>query len=169
MNQGMPTIEFRPAGREFLACSCDLPEDWKIGEIPPEEPNFDDPTYFLPLAAAVSPDGAGALTVGARMAYDDGTLLDWLQYLCAESNVAVENIERFEAGGLSGVRFEGIQRAEGAALRMNNLYIEDGGRLYAVCAMAAEALYEPVAPALQSIVESFRLAQTNGPTVPLSR
>ena len=164
MNQGMPTIEFRPAGREFLACSCELPEDWKIGEIPPEEPNFDDPTYFLPLAAAVSPDGNFALTVGARMAYDDGTLLDWLQYLCATDNIEIDDIEKWSEDGMTGVLFNGRQHAGGCTMFSRNLYVEDGGRLFAVSTMTSQpGLTVP------EISASFRLAQANGPTVPLSR
>lgn len=157
-----------PAGREFLAFSLDIPEGWKIGDVPAEDPNFDDPNYFLPLAAAVSPSGDGAITAGARMAFSDGALLDWLQYLTSEANIEILDIERFTAGEMTGVRFDARQQSGGDALRMRNLYIEDGGRLYAISAMAAEPAFDAIAAELTEVLESFRLAETAGPTAPFS-
>lgn len=153
-----------PAGREFLAFSLDIPDDWKIAAVPAEDPNFEDPTYFLPLAAAVSPSGDGAITAGARMAFSDGALLDWLQFLTSSANIDILEIERFTAGKMTGVRFDARQQT----LRMRNLYIEDGGRLYAISAMAEEQAFDAIAPALTEVLESFRLAEAAGPTVPLS-
>lgn len=106
----MSTHSVSPAGREFLAFSLDIPDDWKIGDVPAEDPNFDDPNYFLPLAAAVSPSGDGAITAGARMAFSDGALLDWLQYLTSEANIEILDIERFTAGEMTGVRFDARQQ-----------------------------------------------------------
>ena len=153
-----------PEGREFLAFSYAKPEGWVTGDIPAEEPNFEDPKYFVPLAAAVSPDGAGAFTVGARMAYSDGTLQDWLSFLCSEDNIEILTSREFSADGMRGIRFDAVQRADGAVLLMRNLYIEDGGRLYAICAMANQANFEPVSEALAEITESFRPVEVKGPT-----
>jgi hypothetical protein len=51
---------------------------------------------------------------------------------------------------------------------MRNVYVEDGGRLFAICTMAIEPLYPSIAPVLASIAESFRVDAVSGPTVPLS-
>jgi len=152
-----------PEGREFLAFSYAKPEGWVTGDIPAEEPNFEDPKYFVPLAAAVSPDGSGAFTVGARMAYSDGTLQDWLGFLCSEDNIEILESREFVADGMRGIRFDARQRADGAVLLMRNLYVEDGGRLYAICAMADQANYGAVADALEEIAESFRPVEVKGP------
>lgn len=154
-----------PEGREFLAFSYTKPADWLAADIPAEEPNFEDPKYFAPLAAAVSPCGSGAFTVGARMRYSDGTLRDWLDFLCAQDNIQIGEIHEFSAGEMRGLRFEARQVADGAAMRMRNLYVEDGGRIYAVCAMAAEANFLAVATTLAEMAESFRPVEIQGPTV----
>jgi len=157
-------VDIVPQGREFLAFSYAQPSDWIAADIPVEEPNFEDPKFFLPVAAAVSPGGSGAFTVGARMSYSDGTLQEWLGFLCREDTIEVSEVRQFSAGAMRGLRFEARQEADGAVMRMSNLYVEDGGRLYAVCAMAAEANFEGIAPTLAAMAESFRPADIQGPT-----
>src|SRR6188474_3360953 len=95
-----------PEGREFLAFSYTKPADWIVADIPSEEPNFEDPKYFAPLAASVSPCGSGAFTVGARMRYSDGTLRDWLAFLCEADKTEIGEIHEFSAGEMRGLRFE---------------------------------------------------------------
>ena len=152
-----------PEGREFLAFSYQTPEPWKTAEIPAEEPNFESPEYFLPLAAAVSPCGNFAFTVGARMAYADGTLLDWLQFLCSSGGIEVGSIEKWTEGDMVGVIFDGLQQADGGVMRSRNVYVEDGGRLFAVSTMTTQ----PGLP-LPEISATFRLANAAGPTVALN-
>jgi hypothetical protein len=154
-----------PEGREFLAFSYTKPADWLTADIPAEEPNFDDPKYFAPLAAAVSPCGSGAFTVGARMRYSDGTLRDWLGFLCEADNIQIGEIHEFSAGEMRGLRFEARQVVDDAVMRMRNLYVEDGGRLYTICAMAAEGNFLDIAPTLAEMAESFRPVEIQGPTV----
>jgi hypothetical protein len=164
----MATIQVTPHGIEHLAFSYALPSDWNIGEVPAEEPNFDDPKYFLPLAAAVSPDGSGAFTAGARPGYADGALSDWLTYLCSQDNIEIEAIRPFSHGEMRGLRFDARQSDGETTMCMCNVYVEDGGRLFAICTMAIEPLFPPIAPILSAIAESFRIDAVNGPTVPLS-
>jgi hypothetical protein len=140
-------IQVIPQGYENLACSYAKPAAWKTADIPPQAFDNEDPYFFLPLVAAVSPDGAGAFTVGARPAYPDGTLI--------------------EADGMRGLLFDGRQPGDTADFLMRNLYIEDGGVLYAVAAMALEPYFEAIEPWLTAMTTSFRPAEINGPTVEL--
>jgi len=164
----MAIINTIPHGIEHLAFSYSVPSDWTIGELPAEEPNFEDPKYFLPIAAAVSADGSGAFTVGARPGYEDGTLSDWLRYLCSEDNIEIDSLREFTCGEMRGLRFDARQSDGETTMCMCNLYVEDGGRLFAICAMAIEPLYPAVAPILSAVSESFRPESINGPTVPLA-
>jgi hypothetical protein len=161
----MATIQVIPHGIEHLAFSYAAPSDWKIADVPAEKANFDDPEFFLPLAAAVSDCGSGAFTVGARPANADGALIDWLQYICGEDNIEVDTITPWSHGPMRGLRFDARQSADGALLRMRNLYVEDGERLFAICTMAPDALYDGIAPMLAAIAESFQVDNAAGPTV----
>jgi hypothetical protein len=107
-------IQVIPQGYENLACSYAKPAAWKTADIPPQAFDNEDPYFFLPLVAAVSPDGAGAFTVGARPAYPDGTLIQWLQHLAAHDNIVIEDIRLFEADGMRGLLFDGRQPGDTA-------------------------------------------------------
>jgi len=156
-----------PQNFEHLACTYDKPSDWTAADLGVQQFDEEDPCFFLPVAAAVSADGAGAFTIGARFRYPDGSLREWLEHLCGRDQVEIVNLRLFTAGGMTGLLFEGRQSDGQNTLRMHNLYVEDGGVLYAICAMANEALYDSVAPVLAAMTESFRPAQIDGPTVAL--
>ena len=160
-------VQVVPQGYENLACSYAKPAGWKTADIPPQPFDTDDPYFCLPLVAAVSPDGAGAFTVGARPAYSDGTLSQWLEHLAGRDNIAIDNVRPFEADGLRGLLFDGRQPGDGADFLMRNLYLEDGGVLYAVCAMALEPYFADVEPWLNAMTTSFRPLEITGPTVAL--
>lgn len=161
-------VQVVPQGYENLACTYAKPAGWKTADIPPQPFDNEDPYFFLPLVAAVSPDGAGAFTIGARPAYPDGTLIEWLQHLAAYDHIAVDNPRPFEADGMRGILFDGRQPGDGADFLMRNLYLEDGGVLYAICAMALEPYFEAIEPWLSAMTTSFRPSQINGPTVALA-
>ncbi|MBI2689482.1 MAG: hypothetical protein HYX27_24510 [Acidobacteria bacterium] len=163
----METISVVPAGREYLAFSYEKPADWRAVDLPAEEPNYDDPKYFEPIAAAASEYGVAVFSVGARMRYPDGTLREWLEFLCREDNIEIEEITEFCAGAMRGFRFDARQSDGTTTMIMRNLYVEDGGVLYAVCAMAAEQIYSAMADVLAAMTESFRIAKPDGPTVDL--
>ena len=110
----METIHVVPEGFENLACSYALPAGWNVGDLGTQEFNAEDPYFFLPLAAAVSGDGAGAFTVGARPSYPDGTLREWLEHLCGRDSIEISNLREFYGDGLRGYLFDGRQPAEGA-------------------------------------------------------
>ena len=131
----METINVVPEGFENLACSYALPAGWNAADLGAQEFNAEDPYFFLPLVAD-SGDGTGAFTVGARPSYPDGTIREWLEHLCGRDQVEISNLREFHSDGLRGYLFDGRQPAEGAGIIMRNLYAEDGGVLYAVCAMS---------------------------------
>lgn len=59
----MATHQVIPPGREALAFFCETPADFNPIEIPSDPVDFDVPTTFLPLFAAVASYGAVIFTV----------------------------------------------------------------------------------------------------------
>ena len=137
-----------------------LPAGWNVADLGTQEFNAEDPYFFLPLAAAVSGDGAGAFTVGARPSYPDGTFREWLEHLCGRDSIEISNLREFYGDGLRGYLFDGRQPAEGAGMIMRNLY--------AVCAMSMEPCFAVIARSMSLMTESFRVPNASGPTVDLS-
>ena len=68
---------------------------------------------------------------------------------------------------MRGILFDGRQPGDTADFLMRNLYIEDGGVLYAIAAMALEPYFEAIEPWLTAMTTSFRPGQITGPTVAL--
>ena len=165
---GVETIAVAPMGNEDLAFTYVLPEGWQPAEVSAEAPDFDNPKYFLPAAVAIAASGDAAFTVGVRPAYEDGTLRQWLEWLCGEDNIEIHEMSEFAAGQIRGYLFDATQSADGGTMRMCNLYVEDGGRLYAISTMAAPENYGPIQFSMASIAASFRLAAVHGPTVSLA-
>lgn len=167
-NAELETIAVTPQGREELAFSYSKPLDWQSIAIPHEEPNFDDPKYFLPVAVATAMYGIGVFSVGVRPAFEDGTVREWLEWICGEDNIMIEDLREVSVGQMRGYIFDARQATGVATMVMRNLYVEDGGRLYAVCAMAAEQIFDSMQFILAEMTESFRLAEAHGPTVKLA-
>src|SRR5436190_13527203 len=72
-----------------LGFALALPSDWISHELPPETPNFDDPTQLIALAVVTAPHSAIVLAVAARPAYSEGTLSDWGRWLLERESAGV--------------------------------------------------------------------------------
>lgn len=164
----MQRITVVPQGREQLAFSFELPAGWLTVEIPAEEPDFTDPKFFQPVGVAASPYGMAVFSVGVRPAYEDGSVREWLGWLCAADGIGIENLREAELGDAVGFAFDGVQSDGQTTMQMRNVYVEDGGRLYAVCAMAAAPIFPALEPELAAMAASFRMVTTSGATVPLA-
>jgi hypothetical protein len=162
----LETINVALQDYENLACSYAKPAGWTAAELPEQKHNLEDPDSFLTLAAAVSRDKTGAFTIGARRRYTGGTLREWLEFFCKKDSIEIQNLREFSAAGMRGYLFNGRQTAGDATLLTRNLYIEDGGVLFVVCAMAAEP-FASVTHVLSAMTESFRIVAVKGPTVEL--
>jgi len=164
----MERITGVPQGREQLAFSFELPPGWLTVEIPAEEPDFTDPKFFQPVGVAASQYGMAVFSVGVRPAYEDGSVREWLAWLCDADGIRVENLREVELGGAVGFAFDGVQSDGATTMCMRNIYVEDGGRLYAVCAMAAAPVFPALEPELATMASSFRIVTTSGATAPLA-
>lgn len=168
-NAELETIHVVPQGLENLAFSFAKPKDWQRISLPAEAPNFDDPKYFLPVAVCTAMYGIAVFSVGVRMRYNEGSVREWLEALCAEDKIEIEDLREISVGEMRGFMFDARQMAGASTMMMRNLYVEDAGRLYAICAMAAEPVFQSMQFILAEMTESFRLAEATGPTVKLKR
>jgi hypothetical protein len=152
-----------PARLADLAFHFAKPAGWTLADLPPEVPDFAAPQAFAALAIAMAPFAAIVFSVGARPAYDDGTLSEWLQWLAREQGYDPGEIE-VEAGlPHRAVGCWALQVSDGTALRMRLLLLEDGGRLVTVNVLAPEELWGSVHDTLRTMLHSFTLARPQGP------
>lgn len=150
-----------------LGFSIDLPRDWPSHEVPPEAPDFDDPTRLVALAVATAPHAAIVLAAAARPAYGDGTLSDWARYLVEQHGLAPRTFGEGRLGTLPALVGEATQDSDLGALLVRFAFAEDGQRLIHLSLTAPALLAGAVLPVWQRALDSFALQTPRGPTVPV--
>lgn len=164
--------------RQYTGMLADL--DFSI-EVPPgfvqpplpadsSPPDFDSPTVSAPLALLSSEVALALVAVAARPAYSDGSVRQWLEYLCGHFGLTVVGIGPAfigDGGAHPGVVAEGTQVQESTRLRFALAAFEDGGRLVTAHGMCPEELWPSFGAALVSSVRSVTLARPKGPTAPI--
>lgn len=145
------TIHVAPETQETFSFS--KPIDWQLVAPPAEEPNFDEPTYFLPLSVATALYSVAIFSVGARPAPSDISLREWI-----EITTEAEALRPVAVGTLRGYTFDARHAIGAARVITRTIYIENDGTLYAISAMAAEQAFESMKFLLTEMTESFRFA-----------
>jgi hypothetical protein len=139
-----------------LGFTAQLPADWNSHELPPQELDFKNPTFFLPLALVAAPHAAIVFIFAARPAHDDGTLHDWAWYHLQHNNLKPRAI------GATQVTGEASQESELGPVLVRFAFFEDGGRLINLSLAAPELLADAVRDAWFEMVKSFKLETPKG-------
>ena len=145
-----------------LGFTATLPVDWISHELPSEEPNFGDPTSFVPLAVVTAPHAAIVFAFVARPAFDDGTLHDWARFLLEHNQLQPRAIGSETVAGVPAVVGEATQESEVGPLVVRFAFFEDGGRLVNVTLTAPELFADSVRAAWFAMLQSFTLESPRG-------
>lgn len=157
-----------PARLADLALRFDRPRDWVLPDLPPELPDFTASAEFAPLVVAMAPFATLVFSVGARPAYGDGTLSDWLGWLAREAGYDPGPVELETGLAMPAVACWAMQWSDGTPVRMRLLLAEDGGRLIQVAVMAPQALWSAVHETFRHMLTSFALVRPRGGSTPLA-
>jgi len=157
--------EGAPAQLDFRV---EHPADWVTLPVPEEANDFADPLHVAPLAALMAPYAAIVFAVGARPAYDDGTVAQWLGWMARQRGLDPGGIEAQRVGALDGVACWGIQVDGDAVMRSRLVMCEDGGRILHFACMAPESLWPSVNATFVRMLASFALASPRGRTKDLA-
>lgn len=158
----METIHVVPAGREWLSYRCEKPADWKQADLPQEEPDFSDPTVFLPLSIWVAEYGIVVFSIAARPAFDSGAVAQWAEWLAGEQKIRLTGRRTINVGELAALVYEGEQDADAGPMRVRLMFIEDGKRLFVATCMAHQQLWAGVDGLFDQMLASFRLDEVRG-------
>lgn len=145
-----------------LGFTVQLPSDWIAHELPPEEPDFSNPTSFLPLALVTAPHAAIVFAFAARPAYDDGTLHDWAWYNLTNNQLTPRAIGPGKVAGVTAIVGEATQPSDLGTMVVRFAFIEDGARLINITLTAPELLADAVREAWFAGIASFALETTKG-------
>lgn len=145
-----------------LGFTATLPTDWIAHELPPEEPDFAQPTTFFPLAIVTAPHAAIVFAFAARPAFDDGTLHDWTWYMLNNNGLTPRTIGKDRVAGVPAVVGEATQPSELGTMVVRFAFFEDGDRLVNITFTAPELLADAVRAAWFTLLPSFALETPKG-------
>lgn len=144
-----------------------MPKDFRDVELPAEDVDFTNPTVFAPLFVGMASYGAVLMSVAARPAYEDGSLREWIGFLCVSDGLNLCGIERGSLNGRPTMVAEATQESDAGRMRIRTHLFEDGGRLLNVSVMAPEAIWPSVVDTLAAMQGSFELLRPRGGSTPL--
>ncbi|MBL9147508.1 MAG: hypothetical protein JNM94_02325 [Phycisphaerae bacterium] len=167
MTPELPTLVHVPPRLADIEFTVRLAAEFRELELPTEDVDFTNPIQFAPLYAAMASYGAVLLTVAARPAYDNGSLREWLGYLCTTEGLTLVSLERSTLNGRPTMVAEATQPSDAGVMRIRTHLIEDGGRLLNISIIAPDALWAGISPTLMAMQQTFELLRPRGSTVPL--
>lgn len=164
---GSPYHVVVPTGHEGLTCRFLKPDDFKLADVDPTPPDFNNAASFMPLAVAMTHYGPMVFSVAARPAFEDGTVAQWLRYLCEAEGFKPGPITTSKVGAHPAVACDVLQHADGVVMKSRLSLFEDGGRLFQVGLTAPEPFWDSALRKFTPMVESFELREVRGTRVPL--
>lgn len=157
-----------PARLADLGLTFVRPNGWVLVDLPAETPDFGKPAAFAPLVVAMAPYAPIVFSVVARPAYEDGSLVQWLEFLARDQGFDPGAIEHETVVRHPAVACWAMQQSDGVLMRMRLVLFEDGGRLVQVSAMAPQPLWGSAHDTLRTMLASFTLAAPRGGTAALA-
>lgn len=150
-----------------LGFSISIPEGFIHAEVPQEDVDFDNPTQSAPLALFSSQVALAFIAVTARPAYETGSVLQWMKYLCDSFGIEITSMRSGITSGSHlhpAILAEGVQEQNGQQLRMSLVAFEDGGRFVTAHALSPVELWPSYGEQLIAALRSISLTVPKGPT-----
>jgi hypothetical protein len=145
-----------------LGFNAQVPSDWVLHELPPEEADFTLSTTFYPLAVMTAPHAAIAIVCAARPAHADGTLHDWAMYHLNNDGLTPRAIGPGLVAGAVAMVGESVQDSELGPMVVRFVFLEDGERLINLSLSAPELFADTVLEAWFTLLGSFTLQTPKG-------
>ena len=140
-------------------------------KLPAEVHDFDQPHVCAPLLVLSSPVALALITVAGRPGYENGTVRDWLVYLCQHNGIRLLSIGPAYVGGLHknhpAIIATALQQQNDTELVMSLVAMEDGGRFLTAHALCPRELEPSYMGTMEACIHSIELLRHKGPTVNL--
>jgi len=146
----------------MLDCSCLLPDGWVNVPLPNETYDLENPSVFLPLLVCMAPYGAVVFSIGARPAFDDGTVQDWAEHLAKQNELSVERIRQARVNRMPCILVDATMPSDAGVMRLRSVFLEDGRRLYNIGTLAPDAIWASVEAVFDRLLGSFALVEVKG-------
>jgi hypothetical protein len=143
---------------------CSVPPTWKRLPLLSEEPDYSDPTTWMPLGTFMADAGSMILTIASRPAYDTGSPAQWLPYLCRQMGFDYRNSAPISLHGRAAVAScHASQATSRGPMSMRLAIVEDRGHWVLLTVMSVASLWAEVEPAFLTLLETFELHEVPTP------
>ncbi len=143
---------------------CEVPPTWERLPLLSEEPDFSDPTTFMPLGSFMADAGSMILTIASRPAYDTGSPAQWLPYLCRQLGFEPRNPTPITLPGQRTVAScHASQATSRGRMSMRLAMLEDRGHWILLTVMSVASQWAEVETAFLRLLESFELHEVPTP------
>ena len=165
-------LTVRPHERDEWSYSFLLPDGWYQQPAPPGKPNIGNPAEFIPLGVYTPTADympPVIFSVGVRPAPAKGVVAEWLEEQCHLQQLALQRLvpHQFLVGW--GADALAMQASDLGPMKLRIVMFEDGGRLFALTAMAPEKMWDTVVATLSLMILTFELADPKGQTANVLR
>lgn len=168
MSLPQATFRDRLADLDF---TMKTPVGFVEAKLPAEVHDFDQPHVCAPLLVLSSPVALALITVAGRPGYENGTVRDWLVYLCQHNGIRLLSIGPAYVGGLHknhpAIIATALQQQNDTELVMSLVAMEDGGRFLTAHALCPRELEPSYMGTMEACIHSIELLRHKGPTVNL--
>jgi Tol biopolymer transport system component len=148
-----------------LAFTCEIPAGWQRSEIPAVEVDFADPTVMRPLCLFTPSYAAMFFTASTRPLIPGTSPAAALASIARAQGYDIGDVRPANLWAGPAAETEATRRTGDAVFRARLIMLEDGGRLFSIVASAPAPLWQAVRQMLDPILDSFALADPQGPTV----
>lgn len=166
----LPRATFRDRLAD-LDFSMKTPVGFVEAKLPTEAHDFDQPHVCAPLLVLSSPVALALITVAARPGHENGTVRDWLVFLCQHNGIRLLSIGPAYVGGLHknhpAIIATALQEQNDTELVMSLVAMEDGGRFLTAHALCPRELEPSYMGTMERCIHSIELLHHKGPTVNL--
>lgn len=137
---------------------CAIPEGWERLPVVSEEPDYSDPTAFMPLGAFMVDAGSMIITVAGRPAFETGSPAQWLPYLCRHLGFEPElSCPIRGTGHRTAASCHASQATSRGPMEIRLALFEERGQWILLTAMAVHSRLESLEPTFLNLMESFEL------------
>ena len=142
---------------DSLEFGLHVPKGWQQAPIPQDQPDFNDPSAFMPLAVFVAPFGTVVFSVAARPAYAQGEPMHWLLTMAQQQNLQIEAPQPCELNELKGATCLAQQQSDVGPVQTRTVFLRNGNTMLLLSALAPLQIWPSLAATFDNMFGGFQM------------
>ncbi len=143
---------------DSLEFGIHVPKGWNKAPIPQEQPDFSDPSAFMPLALFVAPFGAVVFSVAVRPVFEQGGPKQWLIALAQQQQgMQFEPPQDCELNELKGATCLATLQSDVGPMQSRSVILVNGNTMVLLSALAPVQVWPSLVPTFDNMFGGFQM------------